>query len=117
MPYEILSEKSYAFAIRIVRMYKHLKSKDMAYGLGNQVLRSGTSIGANISEAIYSHTTADNIFKFSIALKEANETRYWLRLLSDTDYISQEVGQSMIGDCEEIIKLLTSAIKTLKSKA
>ncbi len=116
MAYEILSEKSYAFAIRVVRMYKALKERHMAYGLGDQVLRSGTSIGANISEAIYSSTTADNVYKFSIALKEANETRYWIKLLTDTEYITQKQSHSMLTDIEEIIKMLTSVVKTLKEK-
>ncbi len=116
MAYEILQDKSMSFAIRIVNMYKHLKTHHQNYGLGDQVLRSGTSIGANISEAIYSQSVADNISKFHIALKEASETRYWIKLLTHTNYITTEQGNSLIADCSELISILITTIKSLKAK-
>ncbi len=116
MAYEILSDKSYSFALKIVELYRYLRESHQNYGLGDQVLRSGTSIGANISEAVYSQSTSDNISKLSIALKEANETKYWLRFLTDASYILEETGCKMLEDCEELIKMLVAVIKTLKSK-
>ncbi len=80
-----IEEVSYAFAIRIVKLYQYLKSQKLNYGIGDQVFRSGTSIGANIAESQYAQSTAD--FVLSIALKEAGETRYWIRLLHDVGYI------------------------------
>ncbi len=116
MAYETLSDKSYAFAIRVVRLHQHLREAHQSYGVGDQMLRSGTSIGANVSETVFSQSIADNVVKFSIALKEANESRYWLRLLGDTDTITAEQCHSMVADCEELIGLLVKTIKTLKSK-
>ncbi len=115
MAYEILDKKSYDFALRIVNLYKYLKDNKNNYGLGDQIVRSGTSIGANISEGIFSQSNSDNIAKFTIALKEANETRYWLRLLRDAGVITKEQGDSLIEDCAEIIKILVASIKTLKN--
>lgn len=116
MAYEILSNKSYTFALNVVKMYRCLVDKRLNYGLGDQIIRSATSIGANISEAIYAQSTSDNISKFSIALKEANETKYWLRLLTDASYVSEEEGRKMLENCEELIKMLVAVVKTLKSK-
>ncbi len=82
-----IEEVSYAFAIRIVKLYQYLKSQKLNYGIGDQVFRSGTSIGANIAESQYVQSTADFVSKLSIALKEAGETRYWIRLFHDAGYI------------------------------
>jgi four helix bundle protein len=109
-----LADKSYAFAVRIVRLFKHLAEKEKEFTLSKQVLRSGTSIGAMVREAAYAQSKRDFINKLSIAVKEANETNYWLSLLKDTGYINQEMHNSISIDCEELQKLLASSIITLK---
>jgi four helix bundle protein len=112
----ILREKSYRFAVRIVRLSQFLQQKKKEYILNKQILRSGTAIGALIREAEYAQSHADFINKFSISLKEANETAYWLSLLKDTEYMDLELYKSFFQDCDELICLLVSTIKTLKSK-
>ena len=112
----VLREKSYKFAIRIVRLSQYLQEKKKEFVLSKQVLRSGTAIGALIWEAEYAQSDADFINKFSISLKEANETEYWLSLLKDTDYMDEKLYDSMFSDCDEIISMLVSTIKTLKMK-
>ena len=109
-----LQMKSKAFAIRIIRMYQYLCEEKKEYILSKQVLRSGTSIGANIREAKRAQSTPDFYAKLYISLKEAEETEYWLELLVETDYITKEMFDSINTDCEEIIKLLVSSTKTLK---
>ena len=109
-----LQKKSKAFAIRIIRMYQYLCEEKKEYILSKQVLRSGTSIGANIREAKRAQSTPDFYAKLYISLKEAEETEYWLELLVETDYITKEMFDSINNDCEEIIKLLVSSTKTLK---
>ena len=109
-----LQKKSKAFAIRIIRMYQYLCEEKKEYILSKQVLRSGTSIGANIREAKRAQSTPDFYAKLYISLKEAEETEYWLELLVETDYITKEMFDSINTDCEEIIKLLVSSTKTLK---
>ena len=109
-----LTKKSYLFALRIVKMVKYVKCGPKEYGMLNQVLRSGTAIGALVSEAVYAQSTADFISKLSIALKECNETLYWLNILHDTEYISNEQYDSMSSDCQELLALLISSIKTTK---
>ena len=109
-----LKTKSYAFALRIVGLYKHLSAESKEYVLSKQVLRSGTSIGANITEANRGQSKADFINKLAIALKEADETEYWINLLRDSQYINDSQAASMLADCVEIQKLLTSSIKTAK---
>ena len=101
-----------AFAIRIVNLYKYLAEKN-EFVMSKQILRSGTSIGANIAEAQYARSKADFITKMHISLKEASETRYWLKLLYSTSYINSS-QTSIIDDCDELIKLLTSTCKTTK---
>ncbi|MBK7957295.1 MAG: four helix bundle protein [Bacteroidetes bacterium] len=96
MKNNILQEKSYAFAIRIVQTYKILKSDHREFILSKQLLRSGTSIGANIEEAIGGQSKVDFIHKLSISYKEARETSYWLKLLRDTEYLSKEIADSLI---------------------
>ncbi len=106
--------KSFQFAVRIVRLCKHLRGSKKEYTLSKQLLRSGTSIGANIAEAQQAQSRPDFISKLNIALKEAVETDYWLRLLQATDFLSQVEFDSIFSDCRELEKLLTSIIKTSK---
>ena len=106
--------KSFRFAVRIVRLCKHLRESRKEFTLSRQLLRSGTSIGANIAEAQQAQSRPDFISKLNIALKEAVETNYWLRLLQATDYLSQAEFNSIFSDCRELEKLLTSIIKTSK---
>ena len=107
-------QKSKAFAIRIIRLYQHLTTEKKEFILSKQVLRSGTSIGANVRESIRAQSTADFLAKMQISLKEADETQYWLELLKETDYISEKAADSLIADCEEIIRLIAAIVKTLK---
>lgn len=109
-----LREKSYAFDLRIIKLYKYLVAEHKEFVLSKQVLRSGTAIGALISEAKFGQSTADFISKMNIALKEANETDYWLSLLKD--YIDEKLHKSLYKDVKELISMLVSTVKTLKSK-
>jgi four helix bundle protein len=111
---DVLRYKSYSLALRVVRLYKYLKDEHKEYVLSKQILRSGTSIGALIKEAQYAQSRKDFISKLSISLKEAGETEYWLSLLKDSNYISEEMHQSLELDVVEIIKILTSSINTTK---
>jgi len=104
-------EKSFAFAVRIVRLYKHLVDEKKEYVLFKQLLKSGTSIGANVEEGIGGISRKDFRAKLSIAYKEARETKYWLRLLYATDYIDENAFNSMIKDCEELLKILYVIVK------
>lgn len=112
----VLKEKSYGFAIRIIKLAHFLKEKKKEQVLSKQIVRCGTSIGANIEEASGAQSDNDFIAKLHISLKEAKETHYWLRLLRDTDYITQEQAESMIEDVNEIITLLTKSLKTIKTR-
>jgi four helix bundle protein len=112
----ILKGKSYQFAIRIVKLSQFLQQDKKEFILSKQVLRSGTAIGALIREAEFAQSDADYVNKFSVSLKEANETDYWLSLLKDTEYIEAKLYDSLIKDCKELISLLVSTIKTLKLK-
>jgi four helix bundle protein len=112
----IVAKKSYSFALRVIKLYKHLQTDQREFVLAKQVLRSGTSIGANVEEALGTQTKADFRNKLAIALKEANETSYWLRLLKDSDMISASAFTSIHSECEELIKILKSIIITSKSK-
>ena len=105
-------EKSFEFAVRIVNLYKYLTGEKKEYALSKQLLRSGTSIGANISEAQRGQSKADFTAKMSIALKEANETHYWLRLLYRTEYLTQAQFESLEQDILELLRLLMSICKT-----
>ena len=111
----ILERKSFQFAVRTVNLCKHLRSTKKEYTLSKQFLRSGTSIGANIAEAQQAQSKADFISKLSIALKEATESKYWIRLMSATGYLSETEYSSMFRDCVELEKMLVSSIKTSKS--
>ena len=114
MKESVLAVKSYALAVRIVRLFKHLAEKEKEYTLSKQALRSGTSIGAMVREAAYVQSKRDFINKLSVAVKEANETNYWLSLLKDTGYITQKMFDSISADTEEVQKLLASSIITSK---
>lgn len=114
MKKSIIKDKSYAFALRVVSAYKFLSQTQKEFVLSKQLLRSGTAVGALVHEAEYGQSKADFIHKLSIALKEANETKYWLMLLKDSSYIDDNVFNSINEDCIELIKLLTSIINTSK---
>lgn len=114
--YNILQEKSFAFAVRIVKLYKFLCDEQKEFVLSKQILRSGTSIGANVEEGIGGQSDKDFLSKFSIAYKEARETLYWLKLLLATDYLTKEQADSLIFDVEELCKILSRIIITSKSK-
>ncbi len=109
-------DKSFNFAVRIVKLYKYLTESRKEYVLSKQILRSGTSIGANVHEAVEGFSDKDFQFKLSIALKEARETEYWLKLLHQTKYISENQYTSINDDCSEILSLLVSIQKTLNHK-
>ncbi|MDR1562926.1 MAG: four helix bundle protein [Dysgonamonadaceae bacterium] len=113
----ILRDKSYKFAIRIVRLAQFLQTDTREYLISKQILRSGTSVGAMVREAEYAQSKPDFVNKLSIALKEANETDYWLSLLKDTDYLENKLHKSLHDDCEELISMLVSSIKTTKSNS
>lgn len=111
----LIKIKTYAFAVRIVKLYQYLSTHQKEFVLSKQLLRSGTSIGANIEEGVAAQSRKDFISKFSIALKEAKETHYWLRLLKDCSYIDDKSFDSIIADCTETIVLLTKILKTTKA--
>lgn len=108
-------DKSFSFAVQIVNLYKFLVEERKEYVLSKQLLRSGTSIGANVSEAQRGQSKADFISKMSIALKEANETNYWLRLLYTTEYITKPQYDKAINDVNELISILIAICKTSNS--
>lgn len=116
MKKSVLRDKSFEFAVRIVNLYKYLCDKKKEFVLSKQLLKSGTSVGAMIREAEHSESKADFIHKMAIAQKEINETLYWLELMQATEYISKQEFESINVDAIEIIKMLTSSIKTAKSK-
>ena len=109
-------DKSKNFAIRIVRPYQYLCTEKKEFVLSKQLLRSGTSIGANLAEEIYGISDKDFLSKMYISLKECAETKYWLELLFKTDYLTEQQYQSINEDCTELIKLLTSSAKTMSIK-
>ena len=111
----VILNKSKVFAVRVIRMYKWLTEEQKEFVLSRQCLRSGTSIGANIREGVNSQSKAEFIAKLQISIKEANETMYWLELLHETEYITQDMYDSIYPECVELFKLLTSIIKTTKS--
>ena len=109
-----VEEKSFQFAVRIVNLYKYLTDSKKEFVLSKQLLRSGTSIGANVVEAQQAQSRADFAAKLSISLKESCETDYWLRLLEATDFLTHAEFLSIVYDCREIEKMLTAIIKSLK---
>ena len=111
-----LKSKSYAFAIRVVRLAQYLQTERKEFVLSKQILKSGTAIGALIKEAEFGQSKPDFISKMNISLKEANETDYWLSLLKDTDYIEVKLFDSLSKDCSELIAMLIATLKTSRSK-
>ncbi|HHW80654.1 MAG TPA: four helix bundle protein [Bacteroidales bacterium] len=110
----VVMNKSYAFALRVVKLYKYITIEKKEYVLSKQLLRSGTAIGALIKEGEHAQSKADFLNKMNVALKEANETEYWIQLLRDSEYISIKQSISILEDVLEIIRLLTSIVKTTK---
>jgi len=110
----VLEEKSYAFAIRTVKCSEHLQNEKKEYIMSKQLLRAGTAVGALIAESKYAQSKLDFINKLSVSIKEANETKYWLRLLKDCGYLQEALAKSLIDDIDSIIKMLSSSIKTSK---
>ena len=115
MKENIVLDKTYAFASRIVKLYKYLSTERKEYVLSKQVLRSGTSIGANVEEAVAASSRADFINKLTVAAKEARETTYWLRLLHDNEYLPAPLFESIYQDIDEIKKIIGSIIISTKS--
>lgn len=115
MKNNLVYEKAFKFAVNIIKLYKYLISERREYVLSKQVLRSGTSIGANIKEGIEGQSKKDFLSKMNIALKEASETEYWLELLKVTDYLDERKFTSLINDCKELNRLLSSIVKTTKN--
>ena len=116
MKESILRDKSKVFAIRIIKLYKFLLEEKKEFVISKQILRCGTSIGANFAEAIYGVSEADFMNKLSIAQKEASETIYWLELLYETDFITKEQFDSMLANADELVRLLAASIITMKKK-
>jgi len=112
----IIVKKSYSFALEIIRIYKLLINEKKEYVISKQMLRSGTSVGANIHEAIASESKKDFIHKLGIAVKEARETSYWLNLLKDSDYVNGEQFKNLNSNCDQVIKILNSIILTTKER-
>ncbi len=111
----IIVEKSKGFALRIIKLYKYLVSEKREYVISKQLLRCGTSIGANVKEAIRGQSKADFYSKMNIALKEASETEYWLELIYESQYIEEMHFKSIYYDCQEILKILMAITKTQNS--
>lgn len=111
----VVQQKSYAFALRVVNAYKYLAGERKEFVLSKQLLRSGTSVGANVEEAIGGQTKKDFYAKLNIAYKEARETLYWLRLLKDSDFLNKKESDSLMMDCDELLKIIGSIIKTMKA--
>jgi four helix bundle protein len=112
----VAREKSRAFALRVVKSSQYLQSEKQEYVLSKQLLRSGTAIGALVRDAEYAESRADFLHKMHAALKEANETDYWIDLLLEAGYFAPEVGQSLQADCRELLRILIAIIKTTKSQ-
>ena len=112
----VLVDKSYNFSIRMVKLNQYLHNEKKEYVLSKQLLRSGTAVGALVAEAQYAQSKADFINKLQVALKEANESKYWIRLLHDTEFLTLQMFESILPDIEALIKMLTSSINTTKEK-
>lgn len=113
----VILNKSFDFAVRIVNLYKHLCNEKKEFVLSKQLLRAGTSIGANTKEAIQGQSKKDFLAKMNIALKEASETEYWIELLIATNYLIQNEGKVILNECVEIKKILHSIVKTTKNNS
>ena len=112
----IILKKSKAFALRVIKLYKYLNEQKREHILSKQILRSGTSIGANVKEAVYAQSRADFTAKLFIAQKECAETEYWLELLHESDYIIKNEFDSIYGDCQELMNMIVASTKTLQGK-
>lgn len=112
----VIENKSFQFAIRIVRLYTFLCEEKKEYILSKQLLRAGTSIGANVTESQQAQSKPDFVSKISIALKEASETKYWIKLLGATEYLSENQTKSILDDCVEIEKILVTILKSAKNQ-
>lgn len=112
----VIENKSFQFAIRIVRLYKFLCEEKKEYILSKQLLRAGTSIGANVTESQQAQSKPDFVSKISIDLKEASETKYWIKLLGATEYLSENQTKSILDDCVEIEKILVTILKSAKNQ-
>jgi four helix bundle protein len=110
----LLNDKSIAFAVRIIKLHDYLIKTKKETIVSKQIVRSGTSIGANVNEASYGQSKADFVSKMHIALKETAETEYWLKLLTMSEYINEEMGKSLLSDCLEIKRILIASINTAK---
>ena len=117
MKENLLVDKSIAFASRIIKLYQYLIRTKKESIISKQIVRSGTSIGANINEANYGQSKADFVSKMHIALKETAETEYWLKLLTISEYITEDMGKSLLNDCLEIKRILVTSINTAKENA
>jgi four helix bundle protein len=115
MKENVVLRKSFKFAVRIVKMHVFLSKKIKQYELSGQLLRSGTSIGANIEEAVGGASKKDFANKLNIAYKEARETKYWLRLLRDSEVIESKLAESFLRDCEELLRLLYTILRTTRN--
>jgi four helix bundle protein len=116
MKENIIATKSYSFALKAIKLYQHLTAEKREFVLSKQFLRAATSIGANVEESIGGQTEKDFFTKLNIAYKEARESHYWLRLLKDSNIITDDLADPLIADAEEIQRILGSSIKTLKTK-
>ena len=112
----VVRDKSYAFAVRVVKAYRYLAEERREYVLSKQLLRAGTSIGANVEEAIGGQSSKDFYSKLSVAYKEARETHYWIRLLTDTEYLTASQSNSLLADADELLKIIGRILKTLREK-
>ena len=112
----LILNKTFDFSVRIINSYKYICANKHEFVMAKQLLRCGTSIGANVNEAVNAQSDRDFLSKMSIALKEATETEYWLKLLLQTEYLTQKQGTSFLKDCEEVKRILTAIIKTKKAK-
>lgn len=112
--YNLIQDKSYKFALRIVKLYKYLVIEKKDFIISKQILKCGTSIGANIEESIGAQSKKDFFTKITIAYKEARETHYWIRLLKDSDFITNKMADSLLDDCVEILKIITTIQKSIR---
>ena len=110
----LIQTKSYTFALRIIKAYQYLQTETYENVLSKQLLKAGTSVGANVEEAIGAQSKKDFIAKLSISLKEAREAHYWLRLLRDSNYLTSKQADSLLEDCTQLLKILTAILKTSK---
>lgn len=111
----VIATKSKSFALRIIKLYKYLNENHKIFPVASQILKSGTSIGANVKEALRAQSKPDFYSKMNIALKECSETEYWLELLHESEYITNEQFESIFSDCKELLKILIAITKTQKN--